>query len=100
MLYFHRIDISEGIDVSKTSASKECDICHSWYFLKYSFKFQSNVCNKYHDLLMMPMNLRDIATLNIKGSDYCCIVSLIIKNEVISLMQSANLTQDVKHYKV
>ena len=28
MLHFNRIDASEGIDVNKTSASKECDICH------------------------------------------------------------------------
>ena len=28
MLEFDRIDISEGIDVNKTDASKECDICH------------------------------------------------------------------------
>ena len=28
MLYFDRIDVSEGIDVNKASASKECDICH------------------------------------------------------------------------
>ena len=32
------------------------------------------------------------AILNIKGSDYCCIISFIIKNEVINLMQSADLT--------
>ena len=37
MLYFNRIDVSEGIDVNKTSASKECDICHHWYFLNCSF---------------------------------------------------------------
>ena len=28
MVYFDRINVSEGIDVNKTSASKECDICH------------------------------------------------------------------------
>ena len=28
MLEYDRINISEGIDVNKTSASKECDICH------------------------------------------------------------------------
>ena len=39
MLYFDRIDVSEGIDVNKTSGSKERDICHYWYFLSYSFKF-------------------------------------------------------------
>ena len=28
MLEYDRIDISEGIDINKTSASKECDIWH------------------------------------------------------------------------
>ena len=28
MLYFDRIDISEGADVNKASPSRECDICH------------------------------------------------------------------------
>ena len=32
-----KIDISEGIDVNKTSLSKECDICHYWYFRRYWF---------------------------------------------------------------
>ena len=27
MLYFDRVEIFEGADVDKTSASKECDIC-------------------------------------------------------------------------
>ena len=70
MLYFDRIDVSEGIDVNKTSASKECDICHYWYFLNYSFKFQPNVCNRCHDLSMMSMNFSNIVILNIKCSDY------------------------------
>ena len=30
MLYFNRIDASEGTDVNETIASKECDICHYW----------------------------------------------------------------------
>ena len=49
-------------------------------------KFQPNVCNRCHDLLMLPMNLSDIAILNIKGSDYRCIICEISKNEAISLM--------------
>ena len=28
MLYYDRIDCSEGIDINKTSASKEYGICH------------------------------------------------------------------------
>ena len=36
MLYYDKIDVSEGIDVNKTSASEECDVCHYWLlvFLK------------------------------------------------------------------
>ena len=60
MLYFHRISFSEGIDVNKTSASKECDIRHYCYFLNYSFKFQPNVCSRCHGLLMMSVNPSDI----------------------------------------
>ena len=46
MLYFNRIDVSEGIDISKASTSEEHDIYHSRYFLNYSFKFEPNVCNR------------------------------------------------------
>ena len=46
MLYYDRIDVSKGIDVNKTSESKECDICHYWDFLNRGYKFQSNVCNR------------------------------------------------------
>ena len=60
MLSYDAIDMSEGIDVNKISTSKECDVCHYWYFLTYSFKFQTNVCSRCHDLLMMSMNLSDL----------------------------------------
>ena len=40
------------------------------------------------------MNLSGIAILNIKGSDYCCIISLISKNETIHLMQNVDLTEE------
>ena len=55
-------------------------------FLK--LKFQPNAYNRCHDLLMMSINFSNIAILNIKVSDYCCIISLISKKEVINLMQN------------
>ena len=39
MLRYDRIDFSEGIDINKTNSSKECKICHYWYFLNKGFKF-------------------------------------------------------------
>ena len=48
---------------------------------------------------MNSVNISDIAILNIKGSDYLCIISLISKNEAINLMQNADSTKKVKYYK-
>ena len=28
MLYVDRINVSKGVDLNKTTASKKCDICH------------------------------------------------------------------------
>ena len=42
---------------------------------------------------MMSMKLCDIAILNIKDSDYCCIISLISKNDAMKLMQNYDLTE-------
>ena len=86
MLYYDTFDVSEGIGDNKRNASKQCDVCHYWYFLNGSFKFQPNVCNRCHDLLIMSLILSDISFLNIKGSDYCCIISLISKNEGIDVL--------------
>ena len=41
MLEYDKIDISEGIDVNKTSNSRECSFCHYYYFLDINFNYQS-----------------------------------------------------------
>ena len=63
------------------------------FFFNYSFKFQPNACNRSHDLRVMSVNLSDIAILNIKDSYYYCIISLFSTNEVIDLLQNAELTE-------
>ena len=96
MLYFERIDVFEGIDFNHTSQSKECNICHYWYFLDKGIKFQPVVCSGCHQALMISINLSHIAILNIDATDYLCILSEISKSEAINLMQNINLTQE-KH---
>ena len=93
MLYYDRSDVSEGIDVNKSSLSKECDICHYWYYLDKEFKLESYVFNGCYDVLMMSVNLSNIAILNIKGADYCCIINEISKSDAINLPQNADLTE-------
>ena len=40
MLEYDRIDLSEGIDVNKTSNSRESNFCHYYYFLDINFNYQ------------------------------------------------------------
>ena len=91
MLYFNRIDVSEGIDINKTSSSKESDIYNYWCFLDKGLKFQTDVCNRCYDVLVMSLNLSDIDILNINGADYRCIINGICKYEAVNLQQKADL---------
>ena len=52
MLEYDRIDISEGIYVNKSNdKSKECNICHYWYFLDKNFTYDQYLCDGCHDLM-------------------------------------------------
>ena len=81
MVRYQKIDVSEGIDVNKTSASKECELCHYWFFKDIGHKFEKHVCNKCHDLLTMAYSLKNIAILSAKGATFRFILMGISKNE-------------------
>ena len=70
MLGYDRIDISEVIEINKTNASKECDICNFWSFLDKGFKHEPYLCNDCQDLMQNAMNSNDVAIFSVKGSDY------------------------------
>ena len=70
MLEYGRIDISQGIDINKTNASKECNICHYWYFLSKNFNYEPYLYNGFHDLMQKAMNFHDVSIVSVKGSDY------------------------------
>ena len=93
MLRYQKIDISEGIDVNKASASKECEVCHYWCFNDIGFKFQEHVCNKCHDLLAIAYSLKDIAILNAKGATFRCILIGISKNKGLRRLNNS-ITSD------
>ena len=50
MLQSEKIEVLERIDVNKTSASKECELCQYWFFKDFGFKFEEQVCNRCHDI--------------------------------------------------
>ena len=85
MLEYGRIDISEDIDTNKTSASKECNICHYWYFLDKNFNYDPYLCNECHDLMQKAMNFKNVAIVSIKGNDYRIHFCYISKNDAIAI---------------
>ena len=89
MLQYQKIDVSEGIDINKTSASKECELCYYWFFKGIGCKFEEHVCNKCHDLLMIAYSLKDIAILNAKGATFRCILMGISKNEGLKRLNNS-----------
>ena len=91
MLEYDKIDISEGIDINKTSASRECDICHSWYFKDICFKYEPYLCNDCHDLMQKAMSFNDVAIIYVKGSTYRIHFWYMNKDNAISIMNNSNL---------
>ena len=79
MLQYQKIDVSEGIDVNKTSASEECELCYYWFFKDVGFKFEKHVCKGYHDLLTMAYSLKNIAILSVKRATFRCVLMGISK---------------------
>ena len=69
-MQYNKIDISEGIDVNKTSLSKEYDICHYWYFKNIGFKYEPILCNDCHDLMQKAMSFNNVAIVYVKGNAY------------------------------
>ena len=95
MLEYDRIDISEGIDVNKTSASKECDICYYWYFKNIGFKYEPYLCNGCHDLMQKAMSFNDVAIVCVKKSAYRIYFGYMSKADAISITNNSNLVDKI-----
>ena len=91
MLQYKKIDVSERIDVDKTSASKECRLGHYLYFKDVGFKFEPHVCNKCHDILITAYELKNFATLSVGGVDHRCTLWGISENEPANTLNDSVL---------
>ena len=89
---YKKIDASEGIDIKKTSSSKECQLCHYWFFKDVWYKFEEHVCNGCHDLLTMAYSLEIIvAILSAKGASFRCNLWGISRNEGLRSLNNSVL---------
>ena len=91
MLEYDRIDISEGIDINITSASKECDFCHYWYFKDIGFKYEPYLCNGCHDLMQKAMSFNNLAIVYVRRSAYRTNFWYIRNDDTINITNGSNL---------
>ena len=96
MLEYDRIDISEGIHIKKTKTSKECHICHYWYFLNKTVSYEPYLCNGCHDLMQKAMNFNDVAVVSVERSDYKSHVWYMSKYDAVNIMNNSSLNEKIR----
>ena len=87
MLYYDRINMSKVIDIAKSNNSKEIFIGHYRLF-NHELEFEDSIYNGSHYLLMLYLNIGDIAIFTVIGADNCYIIYEINKFEAIHLLNS------------
>ena len=70
MLVYEKIDISDGIDVDNSDKSKECMLCHYWYFLDKNFSYGPYLCDRCYNMTQKCSKLKNIAIVRVKESAY------------------------------
>ena len=70
MIEYDRTDLNDGIDVNKTSSSRECWLCHFWYFLDKNFNYQKNYCDGCHDMPMKTISINNLHIVYSKENAY------------------------------
>ena len=91
MLCFDRINGSEGVDLAKINKSKECTSYYYWFFN------HDHVCNGFHNLTMLCLNISYITIITVKNVYYSCIIHNISKSEAINLLKNA-VFEDCQEY--
>ena len=66
MLECDRTDISEGIDVDMSDKSKECMLCHYWYFLNKNFSYGPYLCDGCYKIMQKCNKFKNIAIVYVK----------------------------------
>ena len=87
MLEYDRIGISKGIDVNKTSLSKEL----IFVTIGIGFKYEKYLCNGCHDLMQISMSFNNVAIVYVKGNSYRIHLWYMSKNDAINILNGSSL---------
>ena len=92
MLEYNRIDLSEGIDTTQNKlVSRECSLCHFFYFHDKNFSYQKYLCNGCHDMSMKAIIFNNLAIIYCRGNTYCVNFTFMSRNDGYNLMKNANI---------
>ena len=95
MLEYNRIDISEEIDVDKTNESKECMLCHYWYFLNKNFSYGPYLCDCCYNIMQKSIDTKNIAIVHVRKNAYRIYFLDMSKYEAKKLMINFNLINKI-----
>ena len=90
MLEYDKIDVSERIVVDKTDKSKECMLCHYWYFLHKNFTYGPFLCDGCYIIMQKSNNFKNVASIYINKSAYRIHFQDMSKREAKKLMTNSN----------
>ena len=90
MLEYDRINISDRIDVNKTNKSKECMLCHYWYFLDKSFTYGLYLCDSCYNIMQKSIDIKNIAIAYVRKTAYRIYFMYMSKHEAKILMTNSN----------
>ena len=79
--------------ILKKQASKECKICHYWYFNNIGFK--SHLCNGCYGLMQKAVSFNNTAIVYVKNNAHRIHFWYMSKDDVINIMKGF-LIKEVK----
>ena len=91
MLVYEKINTSDGIDVNMSDKSKECMLCHYWYFLDKNFSYGPFLCDGCYNMMQKCSKLKNIAIVHVKESVYRICFLFMSKREAKKLMANSNV---------
>ena len=89
MLEYEKIGISEGIDVNKSNNSKECSVCHFWYFIDKNFNYGPYLCNGCYDMSIEVVSIKNLTIIYSKGNASRVNLDFMSINDATNLLNNS-----------
>ena len=85
------IDTTEGADVARTNveSSKQCDICHFYFFKNRNLNYQPHVCNKCYGAVLHARSITDLKIITATKGIFR-VVSNISYDEIVRLLETSD----------